>query len=121
MEKERIQTSRLSLYSIVVAILVTGAFLWFASDRDELSVLLDGGQKENIVVSTTTLALIKHNKQVLELNAGTLSLIKATKNWHEYKDREVGFSIKYPADLVAMRYGEHYPLGVDEVKNEEGL
>jgi hypothetical protein len=100
-------------YGVVIALFVFGVVLLIVNTKN--------GPPSDQNVSTTTLTLIEHNKQVLKSNAGDLSLMEATKNWQEYRDREAGFSIKYPTDLVAMRYGEHYPFGVDEVKNEEGL
>lgn len=104
---------------VIAAVILAAAILGIANRNLEESPFATPSLDQNI--GTTALALIEHNKQFLASNAANPSLMEATKYWQEYKDPKAGFSIKYPADLIEMRYGEHYPFGVDEVKNEEGL
>lgn len=110
MNKESIQKNRLAVYGVVV-ILIVGALFWFANDRGEPSVPVDDGQKENVVVSTTTLALIKSNQQILATLAQDSPFESSTAGWQTYVDEESGFSIRYPADLVQLTEQDHRGAG----------
>src|SRR3989344_5412620 len=107
MDKEHIQKNRLLLYSAIVIAFIFVAFLLNAPDEDREDVLLDGIPHDK-TIGTITLALIEHNKQILRQNLASSTILEETALWQEFKSEEAGFSIRYPSDLIQMRYDQWY-------------
>lgn len=117
MENRIILRRRKVLYGAVIAAVVFGMVVIFGASKKDSADVAPPVVSSNQNVSTTTLALIEHNRNALKLFTGSSSVAEETAHWQEFTNQEAGFSIRYPKDLIQMRYGEGYPFQV----NTKGL